>query len=130
MRAPLFLGGRRLPGIVELPEAELVSLATEELAGAFGVQGAPLAQSVVRHRGGIPQYLLGHRERVARIEALAARHDGLWLCGSGLRGPGMDALVRDAVMTAKAVVDQMQRQHRAPFALSLHQPTDAPDLDR
>ena len=123
----VFLGGRRTPGVVHLSDEELVGLAMEELADGLGVQGAPLTRSVVRHVAGIPQYLVGHRERVARVEALAGRHPGLWICGSGLRGPGMDALVRDARLTADAVVDSLRatparqaERARRPLARALH----------
>ncbi len=111
----VFMGGGRSPDLVHGEEEELIALALEELGSTLGVRGAPLVSQVTRHSSGIPQYVLGHQDRVARVEALAARHHGLRLCGSGLRGPGMDALVRDAVVTARAVADDLRGAGGAPL---------------
>lgn len=54
-----------------LPEDDddLASLAVGELQGILGLTGAPLLTRVHRFSGTNPQYLVGHRERVAAVEA-------------------------------------------------------------
>ncbi len=109
----VLLGGTRNPLVVQEPESALVGLATEELRSMLGIDAQPVACQVTRHPRGLPQYLLGHQDRVAEVERSLAGHPGLFVGGNGLRGPGMDALVRDATLQGAAVVDFLKARHVA-----------------
>lgn len=78
-------GGQVDPGAAELDEAELVALAREEVGRLYGITTAPLFREVVRWPQAIPQYEIGHPERVARIERAVAALPGLFITGFGLR---------------------------------------------
>jgi protoporphyrinogen/coproporphyrinogen III oxidase len=80
------LGGATRPELVALSDAALVDLALSELRTTLGVHGAPRLARVVRHERAIPQYTLGHRERVAAVEAAEARLPGLFFAGNAYRG--------------------------------------------
>jgi len=60
------------------------------------VHAAPAFQHVVRWAQAIPQYHVGHLARVARIEALAKRHPGLFLGGNSFRGVALNDCVEQA----------------------------------
>jgi oxygen-dependent protoporphyrinogen oxidase len=59
-----FVGGRRDPALTQQPDDELERIVSEELAHLIGAKGAPQMSAVTRWRRAIPQYTLGHIERV------------------------------------------------------------------
>jgi oxygen-dependent protoporphyrinogen oxidase len=89
-------------------ESDLAAIAGEELRRTLGVRAAPLACEVHRHLEAMPQYLPGHERRVEDIERRSRGHQGLLIGGNGLRGLGMDSLVRDAEQLAAAAIRQLQ----------------------
>ena len=81
-----FVGGARHPELVSRSDQELIGLVCEDLARLVGGRGAPAFARVIRHARAIPQYLVGHGARRARIEDEAARVKGLSLVGNYLGG--------------------------------------------
>jgi oxygen-dependent protoporphyrinogen oxidase len=63
----------------------------------------PVATRVVRWGGGLPQYLVGHRERVAAVRAAVAAVPGLAVAGAAYEGVGVPACIR----TAEHAVEQL-----------------------
>ena len=104
----LFMGGAPNPLLAHESEQVLAELATDELRARFGVKAPPLACHVKRHIEAMPQYLLQHHERTTRIEQRCQSHEGLFIGGNGLRGLGMDAVVRDAQLQAHAVTNYIR----------------------
>jgi oxygen-dependent protoporphyrinogen oxidase len=88
--------------ILQRDDGELAALAAADLAAATGVRGAPAGVLVTRWGGGLPQYTVGHLDRVARIQAGLAAQPGLAACGAAYAGVGIPACVG----TARAAVDQ------------------------
>ena len=64
---------------------------------------APYFRRVVRWHAAIPQYVVGHVERVARIEAAAAKHAGLFLGGNAYRGVAMSDCAEQGELLAERV---------------------------
>ena len=64
----------------------------------------PIFAEVGRHPRAMPQYTLGHAERVAGIRQQAARHRGLFLTGIGYDGVGIPDCIRAAQATADATL--------------------------
>ena len=80
-----FVGGAMQPELNNLPDDELLRIVQSELNELLGVRGEPEMSLVVRYPRAMPQYHVGHLDRVARIEALTARHSGLALAGNAYR---------------------------------------------
>jgi oxygen-dependent protoporphyrinogen oxidase len=93
-------GGRDL---TEDADADLVALAREELA-FLGVTAEPILQRVQRWPWGMPQYVLGHPARLARIEDGLAAHPGLALAGAAYRGVGIPDCIHSGELAAESVV--------------------------
>jgi protoporphyrinogen/coproporphyrinogen III oxidase len=93
-------GGRDL---TEDVDADLVALAREELA-FLGVAAEPLLQRVQRWPLGMPQYILGHPERLARIDDGLAAHPGLEVAGAAYGGVGIPDCIRSGELAAESVV--------------------------
>jgi oxygen-dependent protoporphyrinogen oxidase len=54
----------------------------------------------------LPQYAVGHLERMKILDQRVRELRGLWLLGNGYRGVGVPDLVRDARSAARQVVDK------------------------
>jgi protoporphyrinogen/coproporphyrinogen III oxidase len=89
--------------VLQRDDEDLVALAAAELAAATGVRGAPVAHRVTRWGGALPQYTIGHLDRVATIRAAVATQPGLAVCGAAYDGVGIPA----CVATARAAVGQV-----------------------
>nr|2IVD_A Chain A, Protoporphyrinogen Oxidase [Myxococcus xanthus]2IVD_B Chain B, Protoporphyrinogen Oxidase [Myxococcus xanthus]2IVE_A Chain A, PROTOPORPHYRINOGEN OXIDASE [Myxococcus xanthus]2IVE_B Chain B, PROTOPORPHYRINOGEN OXIDASE [Myxococcus xanthus] len=98
------VGGARQPGLVEQDEDALAALAREELKALAGVTARPSFTRVFRWPLGIPQYNLGHLERVAAIDAALQRLPGLHLIGNAYKGVGLNDCIRNAAQLADALV--------------------------
>ncbi len=103
------LGGVGRPELVGRSDAELVAVAHGDLARVLGLGAAPTFARVVRHERAIPQYTLGHRERVARVRAAEARVPGLFVGGNALEGPGIPDCIRAAGPRATALARHLER---------------------
>jgi oxygen-dependent protoporphyrinogen oxidase len=98
------VGGALHPRAAALPDAELVALVRAHLEAVLGLSAAApaLLTRVVRWPQAIPQYTLGHAERVATIDRLAALHPGLALAGASLHGVSVIDCLRDGARAAHA----------------------------
>jgi len=103
-----FAGGSRNPGIAMMPDAELASSIHAELQGILGITGDPHVISITRWAGAIPQYALGHAERVRRIDSLTKGIDGLRLLGNYLHGVSVGDCVKEADRAAREIVEQLR----------------------
>lgn len=95
------VGGRRQPDLAKQSEDALVQMVLSELSAIMGVSGMPQRTLVTRWREAIPQYELGHLERVASVDA--ALPAGLHVLGSAFRGIGINECTAAAVQSAAAV---------------------------
>jgi oxygen-dependent protoporphyrinogen oxidase len=87
---------------------ELVALAREELR-LLGITATPKRAWIHRWPGGMPQYVLGHPERVARIEAALERHPGLALAGAAYRGVGIPDCIASGEQAARSLARDSAR---------------------
>jgi oxygen-dependent protoporphyrinogen oxidase len=90
--------------LLQRADDELAALAAAELAEATGVRGAPAATRVTRWGGALPQYTVGHLDRVATIRATVAAQSGLAVCGAAYDGVGIPACVATARTAANQVM--------------------------
>ncbi|MFI0938097.1 protoporphyrinogen oxidase [Streptomyces sp. NPDC021020] len=74
-------------------DTDLVRLSREDLEQAVGLRAAPVAARVTRWQGGLPQYPVGHLDRVARIREHVGKLPGLEVCGALYDGVGIPACV-------------------------------------
>ncbi len=87
---------------------DLIAAVRRELAEITGFTAEPLFARLYRWPRALPQYNLGHLERVASIEALTARYPGLALTGAGYRGVGIPDCIQDGIKQAAGLVAHLQ----------------------
>lgn len=103
-------GGAVDPEAGALPEDEVLALARTEVARLYGIADAPRFARVVRWPRAIPQYELGHLERVARIEGAVAALPGLAIAGNGLHGIAFGDAAASGVRAGERVVERLVRR--------------------
>jgi protoporphyrinogen/coproporphyrinogen III oxidase len=91
--------------LLQRADEDLAMLAATELAAATGVRGAPVVHRVTRWGGALPQYTVGHLDRVARIRDAVAAQPGLAVCGAAYDGVGIPACVATARAAASQVME-------------------------
>jgi oxygen-dependent protoporphyrinogen oxidase len=74
---------------LQRPDAELAAIAVDDLAKVLATPLQPIDTTVTRWGGGLPQYAVGHLDRVRRIRAAVAAAGGLAICGAALDGVGI-----------------------------------------
>ena len=105
-----FIGGAHDPEVVDLPDAELIAIATADMSRVLGITGPPLVARVYRWRNAGAQHNVGQLARVARIESRLALQPGLFVAGSGFRSVGIPNCVVDGRAAAAAAADFVLRR--------------------
>jgi len=89
--------------LLQREDRDLASLAAAELADATGITAAPIARRVTRWGGALPQYNVGHLDRVARIRAAVGEQPGLAVAGAAYDGIGIPACIATAQAAVRRV---------------------------
>jgi oxygen-dependent protoporphyrinogen oxidase len=95
--------------VLQRDDEDLAALAAADLAGAIGITATPVARRVTRWGGGLPQYNVGHLDRVAAIRAAVAGRPGLAVAGAAYDGVGIPACVATAKSAAAQVLAYLAR---------------------
>jgi oxygen-dependent protoporphyrinogen oxidase len=90
------IGGTHDPDAVALDDATLLALVGRELAVTMQLDAKPVFTFVARHSPGLPQYTIGHLDRLAALERCLERRPGLHLAGNSYRGVAMNSLIAEA----------------------------------
>lgn len=102
-------GGARHPEMASLPDEELTALAHADLRGLLGLTAPPAFAHIVRHQRGLPQYTLGHMDRVAALESGERRYPGLYFHGNAYHNAGVPELVRRSGKLARRLAEELSR---------------------
>jgi len=101
-----FLGGTHAQGLMDRDDAALAAAARQELEPLLGISGDPHLVRVHRHPAAMPQYQVGHSERVAAVEGGMGRHPGLAVCGNAFDGVGIPDCIHSGELAAERVLVQ------------------------
>lgn len=97
----LFFGGSRTPETLERSDAEILTMAREQLHDLLGVTAEPLFHRIFRWQNANPQYDVGHLERIAVLEKSLPAN--LYLTGCAYRGVG----IPDCIAQSEATVGKL-----------------------
>ncbi|QDU76646.1 Protoporphyrinogen oxidase [Bremerella volcania] len=103
----VFVGGACHPELADLSDDEMKQVAMQELGELIGLRGEPEKFLVTRWMGKMPQYHLGHLNRVAMLEEEAARLPGLELAGNAYRGVGVPQCIQSGEQAAQRVCEYL-----------------------
>jgi oxygen-dependent protoporphyrinogen oxidase len=96
-------GGWNRPDVVDWDDERLAGAVRAELGQALRIRAAPAFRQVIRWDRALPQYHLGHLDRVARAGARAACHPGLFLGGNAYLGVALNDCVEQAGVLARRI---------------------------
>ncbi len=72
-----------------------------------GIKAPPTYVEVNRWPRGMPQYTVGHLDRLTQIEAGLSRYPGLVLTGAAYRGVGIPDCIREGQASAGRIADYL-----------------------
>ena len=98
------LGRHREERDLQRDDADLVEIALADLGAVTGLAGRPVDAVVTRWGGGLPQYAVGHLDRVRRVREAVARQPGLAVGGAAYDGVGIPACVASGERAARDVL--------------------------
>jgi oxygen-dependent protoporphyrinogen oxidase len=101
-----FFGGKAAERLMRCGNDETAAVARMELARILGPLPEPQMTVVRRWPHSLPQYGVGHLERMKELDERVRALEGLWLLGNGYRGVGLPDLIRDARAAARLVVER------------------------
>jgi oxygen-dependent protoporphyrinogen oxidase len=99
-----FVGGALQPEMFVLDEADMLRRVQIDLCELLGVEKAPLFSEVTRWPRSMPQYEIGHLERLQRIEDNLALVPTLKLAGNAYRGAGIPDCIKSGENAAEEMV--------------------------
>lgn len=109
------IGGAHDPDVLSLSDDDIVSTVRHELRLSMHLKVDPLFIKVIRHPLGIPQYTVGHLDRLAEVDRRLAAWPGLFLAGNAYRGPSINACIADAERLAPRVIDHLAGRASSPL---------------
>jgi len=99
-----FFGGAAAERLSRCNNDELAAIARHELARILGPLPEPQITVIRRWPRSLPQYAVGHLERMQQLTARITQLTGLTLLGNGYHGVGLPDLIRDSRFAAKTLV--------------------------
>lgn len=88
----------------------LLDIAREELRSTLGISASPLLNRIYLWERAMPQYNLGHPERLARIEYNLNNYPDLALAGNGYHGIGIPDCIHSGELAADRVLSNIPEQ--------------------
>ncbi len=97
----VFAGGARDSSLAVMPDEQLTPLLVEKMRPLLKIEGQPYAVHTAHWPNTMPQYYVGHLDRVAEIEQLVSAMPGLALAGNSYRGVGVPACIHSGEQAAE-----------------------------
>lgn len=99
--------------IVEQSDDEIVRVVLDDLNKIMRITGRPEFFVISRWKRAMPQYTVGHKERLANIKAhMDSELPGVFLAGSSYEGLGLPDCIAQGEEAVKKVLDYLQVSHR------------------
>ncbi|MGK2906936.1 MAG: protoporphyrinogen oxidase [Desulfuromonadales bacterium] len=103
------MGGATTPEAIDLSDAEVKKRTMAELNKIMGISSEPDFVRIFRHPRAIPQYVVGHADRLAAIDERLKAHAGLILTGNAFFGIGLNDCVNAANKAGEQVMSCLQK---------------------
>ncbi|GAB5046563.1 protoporphyrinogen oxidase [Thermodesulfovibrio sp. TK110] len=97
------IGGRRAPELAMLPDEKLIDTALTELRDILQIRGEPDFVKIFRWEKAIPQYEMGHEEKLMKIEQRLQKFPGLYLTGNAYRGVSVNDCIENSLKLSERI---------------------------
>jgi len=105
----VFIGGALQQHLLERDDQQLIDISRSELAELIGAAGRPQLTEVVRWPRTMPQYHLGHLERIGELEQLVAAIPNLEIAGNAYHGVGIPQCIESGQRAAERLLATIQK---------------------
>lgn len=99
-----FVGGYYNEDLIFMDDEDMIKMVKGELKDIMGINADPILARLYRWKKAMPQYTIGHDERLTILNRMLSKEHGLFLTGSAYRGIGISGCINDADLTADAVI--------------------------
>ena len=99
----IFVGGARAPELAETADAPLLSRVLSEIRPLLGAEGEPVEVEISKWPRGMPQYHIGHLDRLAELNRALEKEPTLALCGNSFTGVGLPNCIHTGEEAAEKV---------------------------
>ena len=103
-----FVGGAQNEDLALRERSELIAIVREEMSRILGIKTDPLFARAYQWGKSMPQYVVGHGDKIARLEKLLSSHPGLYLAGSAYRGIGISDCIVSGEQAAEGALQFLQ----------------------
>ena len=100
----VFVGGARHEELAEMPDDKLLPLVRKHTEKLLHIQGEPVFCDIAHWPGTMPQYHVGHKDLVARIESQTAAIPNLQLAGNAYHGVGLPDCIHGGEVSAEKII--------------------------
>ncbi len=101
-------GGAVDPGFVKMSNEEMLESVQRDLCVTMGITAKPVFTEHILWKQGIPQYQLGHLQKMQQITETLKQLEGIYLTGNAYYGVGVNDCVREAKKVGSAVVEGLE----------------------
>jgi len=102
---------------LDLPDPTIAAAIEDEVAAILGISGPPIDREVWKYRHALPQFRVGHTQRIDAIRRALRDIPGLHVAGNYFRGRGIGDCVENAVLVSDDVVKKLQSRGEQSAAL-------------
>lgn len=106
----VFLGRVGMEEVVTLADDEILALAQTELRDMMGIEARPVISHIFRWPQAMPQYTLGHLERVRQLERALAEEARVRVAGNAYRGVGIPDVIASGEAAAEGVAEALDAE--------------------
>ena len=104
-----FVGGALQPDMLSLSETDLISRVRGDLRDLLGIERPPLFSELTKWERSMPQYHVGHIEKVGRIQARVALLPHLTLAGNAYSGLGIPDCINSGETAANQLIEMLAK---------------------
>ncbi len=102
------IGGAKSPELAMLDDNAIIGVVFDELMSIISLKGEPDMVRIYRWEKAIPQYVMGHGDRLKFIDESLKSYHGLYLTGNSYRGIGMNDCIENAYKLAEQISSEFQ----------------------
>jgi oxygen-dependent protoporphyrinogen oxidase len=92
----IFMGGQSNPRIISATDLDLINRATEAIRPIMSLKGNPTFTRLTRYEKAIPQYTIGHQDRMATLDKVEEQRPGLYFAGNYRGGISVGDVIQSA----------------------------------
>jgi oxygen-dependent protoporphyrinogen oxidase len=107
-----FIGGALDMGVADLTDEEVVEKVLLDLRATIGLHGSPSIVRVDRWHKSMPQYNIGHVERMKKIRLAESKLQSFGLAGSAYEGVGIPQVIESGQIAAAHAIETKRHRNK------------------